>query len=301
RAAPISHDDSMGLSPSDVGCVDHAEYPSLGTLAPTSIQFKYDWRLFSDAMQRALLKYAKIEEQNPMEELIYEMRLDLENYWNNEWTTIRKRMLTHTSPNRAMMLRSLWVIEQSKYHPKRFLDKIAPEARKRWKSFLAHRIPPSSASLSKSLKDKFIQHMNNEYEKIWDVFCAKCIQEVAELALPIRAQSFKQSMTIRVSRKELKRAYQRAEVPDHALANIPRSTRPPRSKFFWRRKKINLEQESNSMAESTIVEMQSYLIRLVQAHSIRVEDFRWLTKANADDVARDIIRAMGEVWTKLVK
>ena len=54
------------------------------------------------------------------------------------------------------------------------------------------------------------------------------------------------------------------------------------------------------MTPATIIDMQEYLLRLIDAHSVRVEQYRWLTKAIATVVASDIRRAIDEVWRGLI-
>ena len=55
------------------------------------------------------------------------------------------------------------------------------------------------------------------------------------------------------------------------------------------------------MEDITIIEMQNYLYGLICVHSIRVEQYKWATKAFATDVSRDIRRVTNEIWHNLIK
>ncbi|EUC56415.1 hypothetical protein RSOL_177380, partial [Rhizoctonia solani AG-3 Rhs1AP] len=110
---------------------------------------------------------------------------------------------------------------------------------------------------------------------------------------------FKESMVIRVVYGAMVQQDTPQEtVPNSNLEDIPRYRRPRRSIFGWRKGKQEQEQQ---MTPATIIDMQDYLVRLIEAHSIRVEQYQWLTKAVAPDVAGDIRRAMDEIWIKLIE
>ncbi|CAE6444125.1 unnamed protein product [Rhizoctonia solani] len=76
-------------------------------------------------------------------------------------------------------------------------------------------------------------------------------------------------------------------------ADIPQYRPPRRTIFRWRKAK--------QMIPLSMTNMQIYLVRLIDAHSIRVEQYQWLTKAIATEVASDIRKAMDEVWDKLIE
>ncbi|KEP44981.1 hypothetical protein V565_336380 [Rhizoctonia solani 123E] len=86
--------------------------------------------------------------------------------------------------------------------------------------------------------------------------------------------------------------------PKADLKDIPRYRRARNSIFRWRKAKQEQEQR---MRPASIIGMQKYLVYLIRAHSIRVEQYKWATKAIATDVAEDIRGAMDEVWGKLIE
>ncbi|CAE6423878.1 unnamed protein product [Rhizoctonia solani] len=104
--------------------------------------------------------------------------------------------------------------------------------------------------------------------------------------------SFKQSMVIQVVYGALVQQDTPQEAaPNSDLEDIPRYRRPRRTIFGWRKGKQEQEQQ---MTPATIIDMQKYLLRLIDAHSIRVEQYQWLTKAIATVVASDIRKATDE-------
>ncbi|EUC54774.1 hypothetical protein RSOL_072940 [Rhizoctonia solani AG-3 Rhs1AP] len=110
---------------------------------------------------------------------------------------------------------------------------------------------------------------------------------------------FKQSMVIRVVYKAIVQQDTPQETtPNSNMENIPRYRRPRRMIFGWRKGKQGKEQQ---MTPATITDMQEYLLHLIRAHSIRVEQYKRATKAIALDVVSDIGRAMDEVWDKLIE
>ncbi|KEP46145.1 hypothetical protein V565_216260 [Rhizoctonia solani 123E] len=95
---------------------------------------------------------------------------------------------------------------------------------------------------------------------------------------------------------------------DIDLEDIPRYRRTRRTIFRWRIFRWRIfrwlkarEKREQRMRPTTINGMQKYLVRLIDAHSIRVEQYKWATKAVANDVASDIRKAMDEVWDKLIE
>ncbi|EUC54770.1 hypothetical protein RSOL_072700, partial [Rhizoctonia solani AG-3 Rhs1AP] len=110
---------------------------------------------------------------------------------------------------------------------------------------------------------------------------------------------FEQSMVIKiVYGTAVQQNTPQETTPDSNLEDIPQYRRPRRTIFRWRKAKQEQEQR---MRPASIIGMQKYLVYLIRAHSIRVEQYKWATKAIATDVAEDIRGAMDEVWGKLIE
>ncbi|CAE6451444.1 unnamed protein product [Rhizoctonia solani] len=114
---------------------------------------------------------------------------------------------------------------------------------------------------------------------------------------------FEQSMVIKiVYGTAVQQNTPQETTPDSNLEDIPQYRRPRRTIFRWRKAKQEQEQEQEQrMRPASIIEMQKYLVHLIDIHSIRVEEYKWATKAIATDVAGDIKRAMDEVWGNLIE
>ncbi|CAE6492896.1 unnamed protein product [Rhizoctonia solani] len=56
--------------------------------------------------------------------------------------------------------------------------------------------------------------------------------------------------------------------------------------------------QSNTMKETDIGELQEYLSDMIRAHSLRVEQYKFLLKCAACDVEWDIKKAMNDIWGK---
>ncbi|CAE6474894.1 unnamed protein product [Rhizoctonia solani] len=56
------------------------------------------------------------------------------------------------------------------------------------------------------------------------------------------------------------------------------------------------DKRKDVMRESTIGDLKALLWSMIHAHSVRVEQYRFLLRCNAKDVERDIKTAMNEVW-----
>ncbi|CAE6451458.1 unnamed protein product [Rhizoctonia solani] len=109
--------------------------------------------------------------------------------------------------------------------------------------------------------------------------------------------SFEQNMKIRIVCGAIaQQDTSQDTTPNSNLEDIPRYRRPRRTIFRWRKAK-----QEQRMRPATIIDMQKYLLYLIDSHSIRVEQYKWATKAIATDVAVDIRRAMDEVWDKLIE
>ncbi|EUC56487.1 hypothetical protein RSOL_180450, partial [Rhizoctonia solani AG-3 Rhs1AP] len=113
--------------------------------------------------------------------------------------------------------------------------------------------------------------------------------------------SFEQSMVIQVVYGAIvQQDTPQKTAPNSNLEDLPRYRRPHRTIFGWRKAKKEQEQEQEQqMTRATINDMQDYLMRLIYAHSVRVEQYQWLTKAIATVVASDIRRVTDEVWRSL--
>ncbi|CUA71496.1 hypothetical protein RSOLAG22IIIB_09624 [Rhizoctonia solani] len=108
--------------------------------------------------------------------------------------------------------------------------------------------------------------------------------------------SFKQNMTIRIN-------YGTTDVPQEGTSNsnpedIPQYRRAQNTVLPWQKPK---QEQGPVMTTVTILQMQEYLIDLIRAHSVRVEQYKWATRAVADEVARDIKSAMDDIWKRLLQ
>ncbi|CAE6442222.1 unnamed protein product, partial [Rhizoctonia solani] len=326
RAVFNFYNNPTSLSTSGDQYMDLAGYPQLSaSLSIATVGFTYDWSFLDDEIQRTFGLDPVHGMEGPLRRTAQEMQLALEEYWSKERTIVQKLIDTR---NRMLIIPSgLWGVNEKTISP-RIVDTITLEARVRWQAFLlslrngdhlrdyvfcSDPLPRPGEPLNRprrrnaglllspsELQSILVQRVDREYDKIWGIISTEYIQEAAEQALQIRLHSFKQNMTIRINRSEMQDGYQEKDHPEHSLGTIPRYT-TPQGTTFWRRKKAKQEQEPNSLRESTMVEMQEYLTRLVQAHSIRVEEYRWLTRASAPDVARDVTKVMDEIWTTLIE
>ncbi|CAE6442610.1 unnamed protein product [Rhizoctonia solani] len=108
--------------------------------------------------------------------------------------------------------------------------------------------------------------------------------------------SFKQNMVVRINYGTKQNTLQEL-ISNPNLENIPRYKRTQNRIFRWFKSK----QDQERLTTVTIIKMQKYLGHLIRAHSIRVEQYKWATKAMATDVARDIRTVMNEIWGNLIR
>ncbi|EUC54782.1 hypothetical protein RSOL_073440 [Rhizoctonia solani AG-3 Rhs1AP] len=173
------------------------------------------------------------------------------------------------------------------------------------------RIPPDMGYGPSQQKwsDSFGIHLDSWEQWMEVIDSVKCWEEYIDTfrslgQVPGRIDNtfidlFEQSMAIRVVYGAIvQRGSAQETSPNFNMEDVPRYRRPRSSIFGWRKAKQEQEQQ---MTPATIIDMQKYLIRLIDAHSIRVEQYKWATKAIATDVASDIKRVADEVWSNLIE
>ncbi|KAL5633630.1 hypothetical protein ACGC1H_003944 [Rhizoctonia solani] len=138
----------------------------------------------------------------------------------------------------------------------------------------------------------------------WKELSAKFgpLGQVHETINNTHLDSFKQNMAIQILYgATVQQDTPQETTPNSNLDDIPRYWRPHRTIFQRLPHRTIFQWRKSGMTPATIIEMQKYLLHLIRAHSIRVEQYKWATKAIATDVASDIRRATNEIWGELVK
>ncbi|CAE6464241.1 unnamed protein product [Rhizoctonia solani] len=174
------------------------------------------------------------------------------------------------------------------YRAWRFHDEIPPLPK-------VKELHPRGLAKSGSRQD-LLTLIDNEYHNIQHSLGS----QISEWLRVNYVSAFRQDMSIKINHMILrdKVLAECFEQLSPNLGNVPQRAEGSRTLSRWRKKSKN---KGQTTTESTIIDLQRYLGCLIQAHSIRVEEYKWATKAKATDVAHDIVTTMNEIWGSMLE